>query len=41
MITVSPISMERLIRLNGFTAKRSGAPIIHESELLVALEILV
>lgn len=37
LITVSPVGMERLLRLNGFRAARAGVPKMHLDEPIVAL----
>ncbi len=39
LITVSPVSMERLLRLSGFRAMRAGAPIMNHGESIVGLQI--
>lgn len=39
LITVSPIGMERLLRVNGFFAARAGAPKTINGDSLVALRI--
>jgi len=39
LITVSPVGMERLLRLNGFRVKRSGAPIFFNTDRLVCLQL--
>lgn len=37
LVTVSPVGMERLLRLNGFQASRAGRPAMVDSNVLVAL----
>lgn len=39
LITVSPVGMERLLRLNGFHAKRAGIPIMNHGVLVTSLQI--
>lgn len=39
LVTVSPVGMERLLRLNGFRAVRSGTSIINHNIPIVALSI--
>lgn len=39
LVTVSPVGMERLLRLNGFRAMRAGVPTIDHSGLIIALQI--
>lgn len=39
LVTVSPVGMERLLRLNGFEAKRSGMPMMNHGVLITALQI--
>lgn len=39
LITVSPIGMERLLRLSGFRAMRAGAPMVNHGESIVGLQI--
>ena len=39
LITVSPVGMERLLRLNGFGVKRSGVPIFFHTDHLVSLQL--
>ncbi len=41
LITVSPLGMERLLRLSGFHAMRAGAPVICEGDSIVALKIVL
>ncbi|MCW8175951.1 acyl-homoserine-lactone synthase [Verminephrobacter aporrectodeae] len=37
LITVSPIGMERLLRLNGFESIRTGSPAVYGGRLIVSL----
>ena len=37
LVTVSPIGMERLLRVNGFRVARAGAPIVHDGSPILAL----
>lgn len=39
LVTVSPVGMERLLRLNGFHASRAGTPVMHHDASIVALQI--
>ena len=39
LVTVSPVSMERLLRINGFRAKRAGKPILNCGMPITALQI--
>jgi N-acyl-L-homoserine lactone synthetase len=39
LITVSPVGMERLLRLNGFDVRRAGAPKFHQESFIVALHL--
>ena len=39
LVTVSPVGMERLLRLNGFRVMRVGAPTINHGESIVTLQI--
>lgn len=39
LVTVSPVGMERLMRLNGFRAMRSGPPILNHGSPIVSLQI--
>jgi N-acyl-L-homoserine lactone synthetase len=39
LVTVSPVSMERLLRLNGFHAKRAGVPMMSCGMPITALKI--
>ena len=41
LITVSPVGMERLLRVNGFHAQRAGTPNFHLGEFIVAIEISI
>ncbi|AOZ02108.1 hypothetical protein BKK81_22600 [Cupriavidus sp. USMAHM13] len=36
VITVSPLAVERLLRKAGFSARRVGAPMVHDEESLIA-----
>lgn len=38
-ITVSPVSMERLLRLNGFDVRRAGLPMFQQGTFIVALHL--
>jgi N-acyl-L-homoserine lactone synthetase len=37
LVTVSPVGMERLLRVNGFGAKRSGTVMQRDGETIVCL----
>lgn len=39
LVTVSPVAMERLLRVNGFRASRAGAPILNHGSSIVSLKI--
>lgn len=39
LITVSPVSMERLLRVNGFRVKRAGLPLLRQGEAIIALKV--
>lgn len=39
LVTVSPVGMERLLRINGFRATRTGIPLMHEGITIVGLKI--
>ncbi len=39
LITVSPVGMERLLRVNGFRVKRAGLPSLWRGEAIIALNI--
>lgn len=39
LITVSPVGMERLLRLNGFDVRRAGVPKFHQEHSIVALRL--
>lgn len=39
LITVSPLGMERLLRVNGFRAKRAGLPSLWQGEAIIALNV--
>ena len=39
LITVSPVSMERLLRLNGFDVRRAGLPTFQQGTYIVALHL--
>lgn len=39
LVTVSPVGMERLLRLNGFNAKRAGVPMMNRGVPIIALQI--
>lgn len=39
LVTVSPVGMERLLRLNGFRAKRAGVPMMNLGLPIVSLQI--
>ncbi len=39
LITVSPVSMERLLRLNGFGVMRTGVPMMNHGKPIVSLQI--
>jgi acyl homoserine lactone synthase len=39
LVTVSPVGVERLFRINGFRARRIGVPRMHEGVAIVGLEI--
>lgn len=39
LITVSPVGMERLLRLNGFEVRRAGAPKFHQGGSIIALHL--
>lgn len=39
LITVSPVSMERLLRIHGFDARRAGVSKLHHEDPIVALQV--
>jgi N-acyl-L-homoserine lactone synthetase len=39
LITVSPVGMERLLRVNGFRVRRAGLPSLWQGEALIALNV--
>lgn len=39
LITVSPVAMERLLRLNGFDVRRASVPTFHRESCIVALHL--
>lgn len=39
LVTVSPVGMERLLRINGFRVMRAGVPKAHQNSFIVALQI--
>lgn len=39
LITVSPVAMERLLRLNGFDVRRAGLPMFQQGTYIVALHL--
>lgn len=39
LITVSPVAMERLLRLNGFDVRRAGLPMFQQGTFIVALHL--
>ena len=39
LITISPVGMERLLRVNGFRAKRAGLPSLWQGEVIIALNV--
>lgn len=39
LVTVSPVGMERLLRINGFRAKRAGVPMMNLGFPIVSLQI--
>lgn len=39
LVTVSPVGMERLLRINGFHVKRAGVPMMNRGMPIIALQI--